>query len=501
MGKKIIIIGPPNAGKTTLRKIFFEGENSTSLLENSLEPTHGMESIILKLREEIGIFDLAGQENQYWFEINKNSIFIDSEIVIIVIDISSPLEDIVSFTNTVLTIRNELTPTSIVYLLLHKIDLIDSKKLIDLKIEVDKEFFKESLLKISSTSIKKEYIQKTFGLFIDILKTCITKKVVTDTIDLNFFRDTIYFLHKLQESSPISKLDLQDKLKYSNQNIDRITDVLESNNYIEISKVNNSEMISISDNGVSYINKTLKKFALEELFKIEGDYIEPVTEKSEKKHPFLGFIISDKYGKTMVLSEVSHGTLDSLLVKKFQQDTLDHELIPLFISALEQFSEEINIKNLSGFTLKGTNVKIQTFKFEKATFTLFMNSDTNIKSMKSYIQDWFTNFIVQNKKEIEECIVGGDITEISKLDVECNEWLDELNKKYKVMAINSDIFDIKQVKELYQKLEQLSEDKNLSSQKFVKKINNLKTKLIRASLDEDFNKIRDISKKIYTLHL
>ena len=139
MGKKIVIIGPPNAGKTTLRKIFFEGENSTSLLENSLEPTHGVESIILKLSEEIGIFDLAGQENQYWFEINKNSIFIDSEIIIIVIDITSPLEDIVSFTNIVLTIRNELTPTSIVYLLLHKIDLIDSKKLINLRIEVVKE--------------------------------------------------------------------------------------------------------------------------------------------------------------------------------------------------------------------------------------------------------------------------------------------------------------------------------------------------------------------------
>jgi len=501
MGKKILIIGPPNAGKTTLRKIFFEGENSTSLLENSLEPTHGVESIILKLREEIGIFDLAGQENQYWFEINKNSIFIDSEIVIIVIDISSPLEDIVSFTNTVLTIRNELTPTSIVYLLLHKIDLIDSKKLMDLRIEIDKEFFKESLLKISSTSIKKEYIQKTFGLFIDILKTCIAKKVVTDTIDINFFRDTIYFLHKLQESSPITILDLQDKLKYSNQNIDRIKDVLESNNYIEVCNVNNSEMISISDNGLSYINKTIKKFALEELFKIEGDYIEPVSEKPEKKQPFLGFIISDKYGKTMVVSEVSSGTIDSLLVKKFQQETLDHELIPLFISALEQFSEEINIKNLSGFTLNGTNVKIQTFKFEKATFTLFMNSDTNIKSMKSYIQDWFTNLIEQNEKEIDECILSGDVTEISKLDGDCNEWLEDLNKKYKVMAINSDIFDVMQVKELYKKLDDYSQDKNLTSPKFIKKVNNLKTKLIRASLDEDFNKIKEISKKIYTLHL
>jgi adenylate kinase family enzyme len=47
MNKKIIFIGPPGAGKMTLRKIFFEGENLKELLEIGLEPTHGQETIFL----------------------------------------------------------------------------------------------------------------------------------------------------------------------------------------------------------------------------------------------------------------------------------------------------------------------------------------------------------------------------------------------------------------------------------------------------------------------
>ena len=67
MSHKIILVGPPEGGKTTLRKIFFEGENSSRILEYTLEPTRGYESILLDLRKKIGIFDLGGQENQRWF--------------------------------------------------------------------------------------------------------------------------------------------------------------------------------------------------------------------------------------------------------------------------------------------------------------------------------------------------------------------------------------------------------------------------------------------------
>ncbi len=83
MSKKIIFVGPPNAGKTTLRKIFFEGENRLKLLKFGLEPTLGQESVILNFSENIGIFDLAGQENWRWLESDEKSIFYDTKILII----------------------------------------------------------------------------------------------------------------------------------------------------------------------------------------------------------------------------------------------------------------------------------------------------------------------------------------------------------------------------------------------------------------------------------
>ena len=64
MAIKIVFIGPRNAGKTTLRKIFFEGEEPNQFLINPLEPTQGMENIIFNIGEEIVVFDLAGQQNE-----------------------------------------------------------------------------------------------------------------------------------------------------------------------------------------------------------------------------------------------------------------------------------------------------------------------------------------------------------------------------------------------------------------------------------------------------
>ena len=81
--------------------------------------------------------------------------------------------------------------------------------------------------------------------------------------------------------------------------------------------------------------------------------------------PFLGCFVADKNGKTLIKFEVFKGALDFFIKEGFNEgekdNCLDIELIPMFISALERFSAEINIKDLSGFKLEGKNIKLQTF--------------------------------------------------------------------------------------------------------------------------------------------
>jgi GTPase SAR1 family protein len=143
MGKKIIFVGPSNAGKTSLRKVFFEGESSSKLLEYAIDPTYGEESLILKLpqlNEEIGIFDLAGQENERWLESKDKKIFYGAKLILIVIDITFSNEEITKFTRKIIELRNNLTPTTYIFVLLHKIDLVSEKKIREVKTEIKNEF-------------------------------------------------------------------------------------------------------------------------------------------------------------------------------------------------------------------------------------------------------------------------------------------------------------------------------------------------------------------------
>ena len=81
MAQKIIFLGPRNAGKNSLRKIFFEGETPQYLLDNPLKPTQGIENTILDLGSKIGVFDLAGQQNKQWLDTEKDIVFNKADII------------------------------------------------------------------------------------------------------------------------------------------------------------------------------------------------------------------------------------------------------------------------------------------------------------------------------------------------------------------------------------------------------------------------------------
>ncbi len=179
--KKIVFIGPPNAGKTTIKSVFFEMANPLKLLKNSLDPTRGINSSIYSFFDiELGVFDLAGQENENWFKKDRE-IFNHTNLIICVLDINRYMKESLAFIDDLIEIYKELkiSRCSIV-ILLHKIDLIDPLylqhkfKAFDDYIKNEKKF--DSKVLIYTTSITKKYFLKTYDIIAEIFSNSITYK-------------------------------------------------------------------------------------------------------------------------------------------------------------------------------------------------------------------------------------------------------------------------------------------------------------------------------------
>lgn len=174
--KKIVFCGPPASGKTTIKKVFFEAANPIRLLENPLDPTRGVETSIYKLfNTNIGLFDLAGQENENWFG-KDNEIFEKTDTILIVFDIKFSLKYIILFLKEISkTIKKHSLFDTHIHLILHKIDLVRKpyiiSKLRSLNYLIKNKIDGLSIKKIYRTSIRPNFFFKSTESFMEILES------------------------------------------------------------------------------------------------------------------------------------------------------------------------------------------------------------------------------------------------------------------------------------------------------------------------------------------
>jgi len=330
---------------------------------------------------------------------------------------------------------------------------------------------------------------------LDILKTCTSKIVRFDKDNLDLLKNLINLLYYIHKDIIILEKDLKNKLNIPPAKINKSIKFLEEKEFINLSKSQDLTTLSLTDKGKSYFEKFLRNFTFED-FKFEINYLEPIYKK-KKAPPFLGFMVADKDGKTLMII----GTNDEIFNDFFrsENDKGDTELIPMFICALEKFSSEINIQNLPGFKLKGTNLKIVTYRFDLITVSLFMNSETNEKPFKDRINNWFTNFFEKNKKKFEKAILIGDLSNFVNLNAAGRKWLVNLNKAYTRSAIDLEIFDFNQATKFYIKLDKISKEINSKYLINIQKIKKLKKDCVNAFDNEDFQEIREIAKTVKEL--
>ena len=129
---KILLFGPAGAGKTSLMRTTCLGYNFMKVL--NLKPTKGVsrENFIFRGIMELNVWDLGGQERymeRYFSESQRELIFSEATTAVFMVDSASLDYEVRDNFDKFLTYLLEFSPKiSMVYVLLNKIDLQESKE-------------------------------------------------------------------------------------------------------------------------------------------------------------------------------------------------------------------------------------------------------------------------------------------------------------------------------------------------------------------------------------
>ncbi|MHA1149700.1 MAG: hypothetical protein ACTSR8_15805 [Promethearchaeota archaeon] len=500
MSQKLVFVGPPGVGKTTLRKVFFEGECSRKLLAYAIEPTYGKETVILNLSQKVGIFDLAGQENERWLDSTEKMVFEDTKVIILVNDVTKPIEEIVSFTKKVVEVRDEVNPDALIYLLIHKIDLLDDEDVIHKKIKVINQLASIRKIKINFTSIKEDHFTKSLYLFLEILKETLGEELKFTDSDFNLLKNIIKLLILFKDKNIYSRSEIIKEAGFTNGMLDKIVNILLAENHLQTSVIDDETMLILTQKGREYYNDIMQKFSDLDLQIMEENYHGLAPEAEVPAPPIVGLFVADRDGKLLMLAEVIEGEILKYMGGvHYNSNTFDLDLIPMFISALEKFSEEINITSLDGFKLKGGRLSMFIYHLEIYTITVFTNPNINLKLIIKDVQNYLNKVIEQNSDTFYKATKRGDVSILSSIRGEIIEWIHDINKKYNHLLLDLSIIDFEKTKLLYERLDEINNALQRSFEEKINKVKNLKIALMKASLDEDLIAIKELSKNIQEL--
>ena len=156
--------------------------------------------------------------------------------------------------------------------------------------------------------------------------------------------------------------------------------------------------------------------------------------------PIIGFFIADKSGTIILTCELFDGALEYFIKRDIKNEktksNFDIDLIPPFICALESFSDQICIENLTELKIKGTNIKIHTvFGFSQYTITFFLNPFFKIKPFEDMICDYFIKLFDDHKTEFNNIYLPNSRKLISQIEINGRKWLIDLT--YQQFSVKS----------------------------------------------------------------
>jgi len=280
MPKKILFIGRASVGKTSIKKIIFEGENSKDLIIHPLKPTRGITSSIYSWMDlELVLFDTSGQELPFLLEDEKkqNKAFYKADVIIYVFDYPTWASNSQEIKDEIKEIENLISRNYIeakFLLFFHKIDLINKKyreKLKLLKNQIQEILNLPEIKKIYFTSIHPLFIYNTYNAFSEIFcgflgETSDLKHILDNTV--KDFPKTMGFITGKNNSiivqTEINDFDinlinqLHTKILEINQSTEDKTLISKKINYID----SGSKILSVIIDNLNHFNANFKNLII-----------------------------------------------------------------------------------------------------------------------------------------------------------------------------------------------------------------------------------------------
>jgi predicted transcriptional regulator len=398
---KIVFIGQKGVGKSTLRKILFEQESPIKLLQDSLEPTYGVETNVYDIGSKMAIHDLAGQQLNEWLE-ESQDIMIDSDLIFLILDPQKDWLENYSLFEKITRIRDELCPESFLGVFLHKKDLLSEEKLVTLEKHISTiQNITDGVLAYG-TSIKAEFFLETFNAFVAILRKCLVYKEENDMSQI------LAKMSILNQFIGKSKLTIQELLVSLDENPEDIHKILENLNLQGLMVVKDgADEIELTDKGAQLLDKIKKKMILN----IE-------TRDIINSGNLKGLIITDNLGNSILKHETEENFFQNL--KSDGKSDVNIQMISIFLTGLTNFGKVLSNKGFNEVILNGDNLKSVVFNYRKFVFIFFLEDidigKEIINALRMFTEDIEKNFktdliqffklnVIKNMDNIQSVIV------------------------------------------------------------------------------------------------